>query len=259
MKYGLAITTYNNFDYLIKASKELVRYNNFFEKILIVDDNSSESVDKINFLKLKSEQIVFYSFPKNFGGPAKSRNYAIKYFKSLNFNFITFLDPDDYLDIDKFRELKEILMKHKYIDALSVLHFSDKHQQHHSNQIKKNTLKSINRTSLKFHNPLGFSGLTINLNRIITQFSEDKKNIAVEDYDFYLKLLEKKQNFYLYKKKIVNYGFYNFRSDHLSSNKFKMLIKFSRINIKHFGVINLPINLTYWIIINIKKRIINLI
>ena len=255
MKFGLAITTFNNFDYLNKLIEDLINHSDLFEKILIVDNNSLNSINSINLIKTKYRNIESYIFPINFGGPAKSRNYAINFFKNLNFDYIAFLDPDDCLSINYLKETKKILLKNKFIDALSVKHFRDKNNKYLKIDNYEKKIISLNKNHFKFHNPLGLSGLILNLHTISTLFSEDKEKITIEDYDFYLRLIKNKQNLFLYHKSLVNFGYYNLRNDHLGSDKFKMLIKFSKVNLEHFGLIQLPLNLILWTIINIKKRI----
>jgi len=245
IKFGLAITTFNNFDYLIRLIEDLKHNTDLFEKILIVDNNSLNSINNIES----------YIFQENSGGPARSRNYAINFFKNLNFDYITFLDPDDCLSINYLKDTKNILLKNQFIDALSVMHFRDKANQYLKIDVYEKKLIKLNKNNFRFHNPLGLSGLILNLNSLSTFFSEDKEKITIEDYDFYLRLIKNKHKLYLYKKTLVNFGYYNFRNDHLGSNKFRMLIKFSKVNIEYFGLIQLPLNLILWTIINIKKRI----
>ena len=258
MKYGLVITTYNNFSSLINLLNDFTNHEKNFDIILIVDDcsnNANQEFNKIkNLFKKKFKNLVIKIFDKNFGGATRSRNYAIEYFKKINFDYLTFLDQDDKLDRKFLLKIHDCLSSNIKIDAINS-DYQRKSLIKKKDKIKNNLLRELMLNDFKYHNFVSMSGFTLNLkNNFLTRFNEDKKFNAIEDYDFYLSFLNEGYNFYLLNLPLIEYGYY-YSNFHLSSNKFKMLIKFSRVNLKNFSLIGYPFRIFIWILINLKKRI----
>ena len=258
MKYGLAITTYNNFSSLINLLNDFTIHEKLFDIILIVDDcsnNANQEFDKIkNLYKKKFKNLDIKIFDQNFGGATRSRNYAIEYFKKINFDYLTFLDQDDKLDRKFLVKIHSCLSRNIKIDAINS-NYQRKSIIKKKDKFKNNLLRELIFNDFKYHNFVSMSGFTLNLkNNFLTRFNEDKKFNAIEDYDFYLSFLKEGYNFYLLNLPLIEYGYY-YSNYHLSRNKFKMLIKFSRVNLKNFSLIGYPFRIFIWILINLKKRI----
>tara|TARA_Y100000022_G_scaffold108834_1_gene93993 strand:- start:6044 stop:6823 length:780 start_codon:yes stop_codon:yes gene_type:complete len=258
MKYGLAITTYNNFSSLINLLNDFTIHEKLFDIILIVDDcsnNANQEFDKIkNLYKKKFKNLDIKIFDQNFGGATRSRNYAIEYFKKINFDYLTFLDQDDKLDRKFLVKIHSCLSRNIKIDAINS-NYQRKSIIKKKDKFKNNLLRELIFNDFKYHNFVSMSGFTLNLkNNFLTRFNEDKKFNAIEDYDFYLSFLKEGYNFYLLNLPLIEYGYY-YSNYHLSHNKFKMLIKFSRVNLKNFSLIGYPFRIFIWILINLKKRI----
>ena len=258
MKYGLAITTYNNFSSLINLLNDFTIHEKLFDIILIVDDcsnNANQEFDKIkNLYKKKFKNLDIKIFDQNFGGATRSRNYAIEYFKKINFDYLTFLDQDDKLNRKFLIKIHDCLSSNTKIDAINS-NYQRKSIIKKKDKFKNNLLRELIFNDFKYHNFVSMSGFTLNLkNNFLTRFNEDKKFNAIEDYDFYLSFLKEGYNFYLLNLPLIEYGYY-YSNYHLSRNKFKMLIKFSRVNLKNFSLIGYPFRIFIWILINLKKRI----
>lgn len=258
MKYGLAITTYNNFSSLINLLNDITIHEKLFDLILIVDDcsyNAHQEFHKIKKLyKNKFNNLDIKIFDNNFGGATRSRNYAIEYFKKINFDYLTFLDQDDKLDRKFLIKIHDCLSNNIKIDAINSI-YQRKSIIKKKDKIKNNLLRELKLNDFKYHNFVSMSGFTVNLkNNFLTRFNEDKKFNAIEDYDFYLGFLKEGNKFYLLNIPLIEYGYY-YSNYHLSQNKFKMLVKFSRVNLKNFSLVGYPFRILIWILINLKKRI----
>jgi len=260
MKYCLAITTYNNFKSLDLLLNDLIHHKKKYDFIFIIDDCSPNANDELNQIINKYNnhfsKISFHTFDKNFGGATRSRNYCINYLKENEelIDFVTFLDQDDKVD-NKFLEIIDpILTSNNKIDAINGKYIRN-------NLVKKNyinennLLKKINFHDFKYHNFISMSGFTLKLkNNFLSRFSEEKKINAIEDYDFYLKFIKEGFNFYYLNQNLIEYSYY-YSPRHLSSNKLKMLMKFSLVNGRNFGFLFLPFRILVWATINILKRI----
>ncbi len=260
MKYCLAITTYNNFKSLDLLLNDLRYHNKKYDFIFIVDDSSDNAKYELNQIVDKHSnyfsKILFHTFDKNFGGATRSRNFCINYLKEnkKQIDFITFLDQDDKLDSNFLAIIDSILKNNNKIDAINGNYKRENLLK--KNYINKNNLiKKINLSDFKYHNFISMSGFTLKLkNNFLTRFSEDKRMNAIEDYDFYLKFIKEGYNFYHLNQNLIEYSHY-YSPQHLSSNKLKMLIKFSLVNGKNFGFLFLPFRILVWATINILKRI----
>ena len=116
MHLALIVSTYNNADSISKCLKSVISFKKkltkFDIKIILVDDGSTDETPSIltKFCyKLPSAELK--KFEKN-QGVSRSRNYGIS--KSLNSDYILFLDGDDEIDIN----FSEYLNK---IDAIKIL------------------------------------------------------------------------------------------------------------------------------------------
>ena len=107
MLLSVIIPNYNNSKYLKRCLDSIINntYSNL--EIIIVDDASTDnSVDIINSYKDKRIRLIKN---KTNLGAGKSRNIGIKLSKG---SYITFIDSDDYVDLDYFSYLISLTLKY---------------------------------------------------------------------------------------------------------------------------------------------------
>lgn len=120
------------------------------------------------------------------GGPARPRNLGIKAAKN---EWVCFLDSDDMWEKDKLLSCAE------YTDAADLIYhdlymdngYGDKKKMI-SRKLKKNSFRDL----LVNGNTIKTSGTCVRKNVLVKMglFSEQKKLIAVEDYDLWLRIAQ---------------------------------------------------------------------
>ena len=122
MHLALIVSFYNNADSINKCLKSVISFKKkltkFDIKIILVDDGSTDETPSIltKFCS-KLPSIELKKFEKN-QGVSRSRNYGIS--KSLDSDYILFLDGDDEIDIN----FSEYLNKNRLINDLYAFDFS---------------------------------------------------------------------------------------------------------------------------------------
>ncbi|MBX1598443.1 glycosyltransferase family 2 protein, partial [Campylobacter jejuni] len=100
---------YNVEKYLDDFFKSIINQRLDFKSniyLICVDDGSTDnSANIIKKYQKKYPKNITYLYKEN-GGQASSRNLGLKYLKEndLNIFWVTFTDPDDFLDRDYFYE-----------------------------------------------------------------------------------------------------------------------------------------------------------
>ncbi len=106
---SIIIPIYNVENYLEKCLDSVIKqtYDNI--EIILIDDGSEDKSKQIcdNYVKLDSRIKVIH---KNNEGVSKARNIGIDMSKG---KFITFVDSDDYIDINYIEVLYELAIKNK--------------------------------------------------------------------------------------------------------------------------------------------------
>lgn len=103
MKISVIVPVYNTSKYLSKCLDSILNqtYKNY--EIIIVNDGSTDNSDKIiNEYVSKHKNIKYYN--KKNGGQASARNLALK---NATGEYVTFIDSDDYVDLDMFKNMIE--------------------------------------------------------------------------------------------------------------------------------------------------------
>lgn len=120
-KYVIVSAVYNVEKYLDDYFKSIINQRLDFKKnihIVCVDDGSTDnSANIIKSYQKKYPKNITYLYKEN-GGQASARNLGLKYLQeneSLKdkFTWVTFTDPDDFLDIGYFDEVDEFLSTHQ--------------------------------------------------------------------------------------------------------------------------------------------------
>lgn len=115
MQVSVIVPVYNVEDYLHYAIESLVNQTyQDFEVILVNDGSTDESGKLCDEYALKYKNI--FSYHKENGGLSDARNFGIKKSKG---EFITFLDPDDYLESYALELFMKIQSRYK-VDIVST-------------------------------------------------------------------------------------------------------------------------------------------
>lgn len=203
--FSVIITTYNSEKYIRRTIKCLQRqsYKNF--EIIFIDDASSDQTIKIiKSFKLINSNIEVLK--KNFGGPSKGRNLGLKKAKG---KWIVFLDADDFWKKDILQIVFNNIKINKHFEV-----FSTREICVNKNDSTKKNIKFFDYKNEYFYNFLIYgnqlspssSFLSLKfLKKNKLEFSELKKFISVEDYDFWLKLARLNARFFYIKKYLCYY------------------------------------------------------
>ncbi|EOK1059916.1 glycosyltransferase family A protein, partial [Campylobacter jejuni] len=104
-KYVIVSAVYNVEKYLDDFFKSIINQRLDFKNnihLICVDDGSTDnSANIIKKYQKKYPKNIIYLYKEN-GGQASARNLGLKYLKEndLNIPWVTFTDPDDFLDRD---------------------------------------------------------------------------------------------------------------------------------------------------------------
>jgi len=186
---SIIIPTYNSATFLKQTIDSVINqtYRNW--ELLIVDDGSTDDIlEIVNPAINKDSRIQYFESAENFGGPAKPRNIGIQHSKG---EFIAFLDSDDIWVPNKLELQMECFSKNS--DILLVGTNCQTFPNGISNELFlfKNKIISFN---YLLNNRKGIITSSVLMKRkvidLIGYFDEDKRLIAVEDTDFWLRLLK---------------------------------------------------------------------
>lgn len=120
-EYVIVSAVYNVEKYLDDYFKSIINQRLDFKKnihIVCVDDGSTDNSAKIiKSYQKKYPKNITYLYKEN-GGQASARNLGLKYLQENEnlkdkFIWVTFTDPDDFLDIGYFDEVDEFLSTHQ--------------------------------------------------------------------------------------------------------------------------------------------------
>jgi glycosyltransferase involved in cell wall biosynthesis len=181
---SIIIPTYNRANDLDRCLKSLQNqtYKNF--EVLVCDDGSTDNTEEI-VAKYNSILTIKYIKDDNFGGPASPRNNGISEAKG---DWICFLDSDDWWYPNKLE--------------VSLPYLEDYDLIYHDLDIYTNVQKSNGVAKGRILNGNIAKDLIINGNGIVNssvlirknivdlvgKITEDKNLIAVEDYDYWIRV-----------------------------------------------------------------------
>ncbi|EAB5237876.1 CDP-glycerol:glycerophosphate glycerophosphotransferase [Campylobacter jejuni] len=132
-KYVIVSAVYNVEKYLDNFFKSVINQRLDFKSsiyLICVDDGSTDnSANIIKKYQNKYPKNIIYLYKEN-GGQASARNLGLKYLKEndLNIPWVTFTDPDDFLDRDYFYEVDSFLKKQNDIAmvATNIIFYREK-------------------------------------------------------------------------------------------------------------------------------------
>lgn len=111
MKISTIIPVYNTSEYLKKCIDSIINQSIGFDNIelILVNDGSTDDSEKIIKPYLKKYKNIKYIYQEN-SGQASARNNGLKVAKG---EYISFIDSDDYIDLNMYESLYDIATQKK--------------------------------------------------------------------------------------------------------------------------------------------------
>lgn len=207
---SVIIPVYNSSKYLKECIDSVLNQTYKNIEVIIIDDNSTDnSVDIIN--SYKDKRIKLIKFKEN-SGVSACRNKGIELAKG---DYITFIDSDDYWNLNKLKKQVRFIEKNDYTFIYSNYAFLKNGKKHITNVPKSITYKEALKNTTIFTSTVMF-----NMKHL------KKENI-------YMPLIKRGQDtatwWKVLKLGVIAYGMsdvlsiYRVGNSSLSSNKFKAL------------------------------------
>ena len=185
--FSVIIPTYNRSLQLKKALDSLISqtFKNF--EVIISDDGSTDDTKKL-VVKYNSKLNIKYIWNENWGGPARPRNIGIK---ESNGEWICFLDSDDWWYPNKLEGLSKNLDGYDFLYHLVDIFNSNTNtitNKQVGRELGVNPFKDL----ILKGNGIANSSVAIrkSVMQEVGEISEDKLLVAVEDYDYWLRVLK---------------------------------------------------------------------
>ncbi|EGT0710780.1 glycosyltransferase [Campylobacter coli] len=141
-QYAIISAVYNVEKYLDDYFKSIINQRLDFKKnifMVLVDDGSTDnSANIIKKYQKKYPKNIVYLYKEN-GGQASARNLGLKYMQENNYKtpWVTFTDPDDFLDRNYFYEVDKFLSTHQDDDicmiGCNIIFYYEKQKIHKDN------------------------------------------------------------------------------------------------------------------------------
>ena len=207
---SVIIPVYNSSKYLRECIDSVLKQTYKNLEIIIIDDRSTDdSVDIIN--SYKDKRIKFIKLKKN-SGVSVCRNKGIDLATG---DYITFIDSDDYWDLDKIKKQVKFIEKNDYTFIYSNYAFLKNGKKHITNVPKSITYKEA------------LKNTTIFTSTVMFNMKHLKKK------DIYMPIIKRGQDtatwWKVLRTGVIAYGMddvlsiYRVGNSSLSSNKFKAL------------------------------------
>lgn len=190
-KYTVVSAVYGVEKYLDQYFSSIVNQSLHFEKhieLIMVDDGSLDgSAHIIKKWAKRYPNNIFYHKKKN-AGQASARNYGMKFVSN---SWVTFIDPDDFLDVNYFNEVDNFITEQKNIALVACncifyienrKTFEDKHALKNKFQKNKSTYNVFN---LNKNIQLSASSAFFKMDVIVNQQLEMKSTIKPTFEDAY--------------------------------------------------------------------------
>lgn len=117
-QYTVVSAVYNVEKYLDEYFESLINQSLDFKKyihLILVDDGSTDnSADIIKKWQKKYPNNIHYYYKEN-GGQASARNLGLQYVQT---GWVTFIDPDDFVNVDYFKNIDDVLANGEDIDMI---------------------------------------------------------------------------------------------------------------------------------------------
>ena len=143
MKFSVIVPIYNSEKYIKKCLDSLVNQTFKNIEIILVNDGSTDNSEDIIKQYLKDKRIIYLK--KENGGQASARNLGLSKAKG---DYISFIDSDDYVDLDMFEKLNECAFDNDII--LSDYYYTKENQDNYVKLFNGNAGNIINTDYWKF-------------------------------------------------------------------------------------------------------------
>jgi len=111
IKFSIILPVYNVEKYMEKSLNSIINQTYKNLEIICVNDNSTDkSLEILKEYSSKDSRFVIIDQKEN-KGPGYARNIAIE---KATGDYISFLDPDDWLELDSFEQIVNVLEKNNY-------------------------------------------------------------------------------------------------------------------------------------------------
>ncbi|MBC7428156.1 MAG: glycosyltransferase [Bacteriovorax sp.] len=230
MKFSVIIPTYNRADLLKVCLESLVAQSFKDFEVIVCDDGSTDNSKEIVEL-FHAHLNLTYFYEENWGGPARPRNNGIRLSRG---EWLAFLDSDDYWSSHKLETINNYISKGEvFYHRMIVL--NEKNVQISSIN-SKDIKMPVFETMLVEGNRIPLSSVVCRKSKVLEAggFSEEKKFIAVEDFDLWLKLSLLKCEF-LFVPEFL--GFYYAGGGNISQASLKQIKKLRSIYLKYLPYI----------------------
>lgn len=228
---SVIIPTYNRADVVRRCLVSLTKQTFKDFEVLVCDDGSTDHTFLVVEEFFKHLDII-YDYDTNFGGPARPRNRGINRARA---KYLAFLDSDDWWAPEKLK--KSLLPLERGADIV----FHDLYMVSSINQTRFKTKVKSRQTYNNVYIDLLCQGgilpnssvvVKTNIMRQIGGFCEDKELIATEDYDAWLRIAQKTNNF----KRISGcFGYYWAGEGRISGVPLKTIDRLDVVYQRHLG------------------------
>lgn len=251
-QYTIISAVYNVEKYLDDYFNSIINQRLDFERnifMILVDDGSTDnSAQIIKTYQEKYPKNIVYLYKEN-GGQASARNLGLKYMQENDYQtpWVTFTDPDDFLDRNYFYKVDKFLSTHKDNDicmiGCNVIFYHEKqklYKDNHALNFKfKNGMQVKENYNLDTFIQLFTNSSFININYLAKHIRFDEKlKPNFEDAKFIneylLKNINLKSAFLLNSK-----YFYRKREDGSSTLDSKLKIKDYYLNVTRNGYLKI--------------------
>lgn len=185
--FSIIIPTYNRANEIGRCILSVIKqtYNNW--EAIVVDNYSTDDTEKI--VKSFNDNRIRYYKNHNYGIIAVSRNFGIDRAKG---SWICFLDSDDSWKYNKLEKLLPYVNTHDLVYHGFIKNGLSKSPLKRNKVLFYTVRNSEISYVLQRSDPFATSCSSVSKEFLgCTRFSEDKQLFAIEDYDFFLQLLQR--------------------------------------------------------------------
>ncbi|ECW7524645.1 glycosyltransferase [Campylobacter coli] len=250
-QYAIISAVYNVEKYLDDYFKSIINQRLDFKKnifMILVDDGSTDnSAQIIKKYQKKYPKNIVYLYKEN-GGQASARNLGLKYMQENHYKtpWVTFTDPDDFLDRNYFYKVDKFLSAHQDDDicmiGCSIIFYHEKqklYKDNHALNFKfKNGIQVKENYNLDSFIQLSAASCFMNIGYLDKLLFDEKLKPNFEDAKFINEYLLKNINLKSVFLPNVKY-FYRKREDGSSTLDLKLKSKNYYLNITRNGYLKI--------------------